>query len=266
MSTISKNELISDNCFKCISSPNGNGSVRADGIWMIFDCPKTFPKTPAQGKCVAESSLSDQDHKDNISVVTRDGKTYKNRFCSRCHGVSDDELSYYALSYSCSILPPRSYNEEITLAFLSSFCSILWKPNSGDHRRYCYSNTIKTCSREASEILQNSCHNGSPGLVTSREKKGLGYKNVYCALCHSDILLECGLAKTFPYPGPPLPFSVIMDLGFSSQSHSANITRKTHVSCPTGKVYDHHLDLCRTGIESVPSQARFDKYGFDQRG
>ena len=266
-SNISNDESISENYFKCISSPNENGPSGTNGIWMIADCPKNFPKTPEQAKCVAESSLSYQKHKDNIPVIARDGKTYKNRFCSRCHGVSDGELSYYALSYSCRILPPRNYNHDNTLDFLFSYCSISWKPNSGDQRRYCYSNIMKRCSRAAPKSLWEGCHDGPAGIVTSREPKGQGYKNVYCALCQSVTSLVCG-------PGPrtesnctitnacgsPAPFSVIMNLGFSGQSNQLNIPHQTQVSCTNGKVYDPHLELCRPGIAGAPRQTGSDSY------
>ena len=262
---ISKNVSTSDNYFKCISS-KGSDLLGTNGIWMIADCPDNFQNTTAQAKCVAESSLSYQNHKDNIPVVSRNGKTYRNRFCSRCHGVSDDELSYYALSYSCRILPPRNYNKVDTLAFLSSHCSVSWKPNSGHQRRYCYSNIIKKCSRAAPEILRKSCHNGPPGIVTNHKGSSVdGYRNVYCAICFSVTMLECGPqkklhCKTSGTCGSTLPFSVLMDIGFPAQSNSPNIPHQTHVSCPTGKVYDPHLELCLTGIASTPKQTGFDKY------
>ena len=177
------NQSTSDNYFKCISSPNEYGSLGTHAKWMVADCPNSFNNTSKQMKCVSESSLSSQNHKDNVPVVTRDGKTYKNRFCSRCHEVSDDELSYYILSFSCSIIPPRNYNKANTLTFLYSYCSVSWKPKSGHQRRYCYTSIIKKCSRETSEILRKGCQNDPPGYVSSLEKKGLGYKNVYTVLC-----------------------------------------------------------------------------------
>ena len=84
-SNISNSESTSDNNFKCISS-KGSDPSGTNGIRMIADCPDNFQNTPAQAKCVVESSLTYQNHKDNIPVVSRDGKTYRNRFCSRCHG------------------------------------------------------------------------------------------------------------------------------------------------------------------------------------
>ena len=262
MSNISNNDSTSNNYFKCVS-PKEKGLSATDGIWMIADCPDNFHNTTTHKKCIEDYSLSYKNYKNSIPVLTRNGKTYKNRFCSLCHGVSDDELSYYALSYSCRILPPRSYNKADTLTFLSSYCSVSWKPNSGHQRRYCYIDTNK-CSREAATIIRKGCHNGLSGIVSSRDQEGkiLGYQHVYCTLCYIDTSVKCRLQNGFSPTGirPRLPFSVIMDLGFLGRSHSSSIPHQTHVFCPTGKVYDPHFELCRTGIASGPQQARFDKY------
>ena len=62
-SNISNSESTSDNYFKCISS-KGSDPSGTNGIRMIADCPDNFQKTPAQAKCVVESSLTYQNHKD----------------------------------------------------------------------------------------------------------------------------------------------------------------------------------------------------------
>ena len=60
--------------------------------------------------------------------------------------------------------------------------------------------------------------------------------------------------------GSTAQFYVIMTLGFSGQSNSLNFPHQMHVFCPTGNVYDPHLELCRTSIASAPKQTGFDKY------
>ena len=60
--------------------------------------------------------------------------------------------------------------------------------------------------------------------------------------------------------GSTAQFYVIMTLGFSGQSNSLNFPHHMHVFCPTGNVYDPHLELCRTSVASAPEQTGFDKY------
>ena len=58
----------------------------------------------------------------------------------------------------------------------------------------------------------------------------------------------------------PKPFSFIVNLAFSSKRQAMVKRHEIKVFCPMGKVYDPHLELCRTGIENGPNQTNFDKY------
>ena len=258
-------ESNSDRYFKCISLPNGNNLDGTNGIWMIADCPNHLRNTTARRHCIAYYSLSYRNYKNEIPVITKDGKTYKNRFCSLCHGVSDDQLSYYALKFLCNVLPPKIYNKENTRKFLTSFCSISWKPNSGDQRRYCYSDIITKCSRAAPRNLRKGCHNGLPGIVFS-QKRRTKFKNVYCALCHSATPTVCSRTVREGVSGcdtcgPPISFSATMTMDFVSSHQAGFRVVHRHINvCAIGKVYDPYLELCRTGIGSLPKHTGTDKY------
>ena len=78
-------ESNSDCYFKCISLPNGNNLDGTNGIWMIADCPNHLRNTTARRHCIAYYFLSYRNYKNEIPVIAKDGKTYKNRFCSLCH-------------------------------------------------------------------------------------------------------------------------------------------------------------------------------------
>ena len=251
------------NLWRCVSPPIKRTPSGMAGVWMITDCPHNWTDTRVRKKCNLDSPLSIDNYEANIPVIAQDGKTYKNRFCSICHGVLEDETTKFPLESSCDILPPRRYTVDKTMQFLFTYCSVSWNPPIDQQRRYCFSNVIDNCPKFAPVALRNNCKHGLTGIVCSGYGRYYSkYRNIYCAKCHYATSLVCGPPNENVYPETnpvpkPKPFSFIMNLGFSSKRQARH---ETKVFCPIGKVYDPHLELCRTGIESVPNQTDFDKY------
>ena len=254
------------NLWGCVSPPIKRIPTGMAGVWMITDCPHDWTDARVREKCNLDSPLSIDNYEANIPVIAQDGKTYKNRFCSICHGVPEDETTNFPLDVSCDILPPSRYPADKAMEFMFSYCSISWNPPIGQKRRYCYSNIVDSCPMSAPVTLQNNCKHGLTEIVCS----GYGttyykYRNIYCAACHFVTSLVCGPQFNMGFIGPgdytkPKSFSIIMALDFSSTRHLLVERRQTKVFCSFNEVYDPHLELCRTGIENIPNQTNFDKY------
>ena len=244
--------------WECVSSYNSFNKVA--GVWMISSCPRKWNQIDIQERCNKELLPSFDNFKDNVPVIDRTGKTYKNRYCAQCHGFNPTELKFYNFQFDCDVPVPKEYNRKEVLSFLSSFCNRpFWRPPEGATRRYCHS--IESNHHGCSDIslpqkVQRKCLNGSLRLVY--QTVGFLRKtffNPYCALCSLVKNFTCG-------PGPYLfstdgslakPFSLVLELDFSEEEDRGSKTSKVRgfqVTCLEGGfVYDFHLEVCRPGIK-----------------
>ena len=252
------------NCIRVLNTREG-ASI---GIWMIRSCHQNWTDSTVRIQCENNTPTSHRNLLDALPVVARNGKTYMNRFCAQCRGVSLTALSPYQLKFSCDVSPPSHYNEVKATEFLFSHCQSVFTPNVGLPRRYCYgSNTVSSCSKKLSVALQNKCNNSITGIVYSK-KKGKRYRNIYCSMCDNVGSLQCKRPTSHSIsnsivPSYPSPFSVIMDFRFlgTRQKQPLKVKRRTRVSCPPYNMfYDSYLEMCRATKPIVPRKATFNKY------
>ena len=243
--------------WECVSSRNSFKKVA--GVWMISSCPRNWTQIDIKESCRKDLLPSFDNFKDNVPVIDRTGKTYKNRYCAQCHGFNLTELKFYNFELACDIPVPKEYKRKEILSFLSPFCDWpYWRPPEGTTRRYCH--RVEP-NHYCSDILlpskvQQKCVNGSLRLVY--QNAGFVQKtffNPYCALCSFINNFTCGPGPD-PFNGEGAlakPFSLVLDLDFSEDGHRWSETsevRGLKVTCLTeGYVYDFHLEACRPGIK-----------------
>ena len=224
---------------------------------MINNCPKIWPGDETQ-KCVMTRGLTDRNYRDAIPVITRDGRTYRNRFCAKCNGVEFNQTRFYLLDFSCNVSPPKQYQSPKVIEFLFKYCYYTIKPHAQDSRRYCYNSPVSHCPPGSPQNLSEGCSNSTAGLISVCGGDSTNYKNLHCALCHSAKDLVCR-----PHPSTcetffanTKPFSLIMDLGFSDQTTSTiSQTEKS-----SSGVYDKYLEICHKDTIHSPTFGKLDKY------
>ena len=247
--------------WECVSSYNSFTKVA--GVWMISSCPRNVTQVDIKENCSKDLLPSFDNFKDNVPVIDRTGKTYKNRYCAQCHGFNLTELKFYNFQLDCDVPVPKEYKRKEILSFLSTFCDRpFWKPPEGATRRYCHSLEPNNYCSDISlpSKVQQKCLNGSLRLVY--QTAGFELKtffNPYCALCSFVKNFTCGPG---PYPSSTdgnlaKPFSLVLNLDFSKEEHRGSETsevRGLKVTClEQGYVYDFYLEACRPGIK--PSDA-----------
>ena len=243
--------------WECVSSYNSFTKVA--GVWMISSCPRNWTQIDIKESCSKDLPPSYDNFKDNLPVIDRTGKTYKNRYCAQCHGFNATELKFYNFQIGCDIPVPKEYKRKEILSFLSTFCDRpYWRPPEGAARRYCH--RVEP-NHYCSDIflppkVQQKCVNGTLRLV--HQAAGFERKtffNPYCALCSFVKNFTCGPGP-YPFSGDRAlakPFSLVLDLDFSEEDQRGSETsevRGLKVTClERGYVYDFHLETCRPGIK-----------------
>lgn len=239
-----------DERWTCIQDGHGNETV---GIWMIASCPKQWPADLTKKKCEQSHSLSVENYNDMIPVSDKRGVNYKNRNCARCTEANASEIVSFELDFTCIVTPPQHFSRAEALRFLFKYCSrIRWKARDGKQRRYC--KAISSSCETTSSNFQN-CKNGSFRIVYD-EATGKNYKNIFCAKCRKSKASKfiCGPGNRFIDGRNPVhKYNVLLDVLDTTKS-------LVSVSCPQGKVYDVHLEICRGAGMGVPNIANFDKY------
>lgn len=253
--------------WECVSSYNSFAKVA--GVWMISSCPRNWALVDIKAKCSKDLLPSFDNFKDNVPVIDRTGKTYKNRYCAQCHGFNVTELKFYNFQLDCDVPVPKKYKRKEILSFLFNFCHRpFWRPPKGATRRYCHRVVPNHYCRDTSlpSNVQKKCLSGSLRLVY--QTAGLErqtFFNPYCALCSYVKNFTCGPG---PYPSSTdgslaKPFSLVLDLDFSEEDHSGSETsqvRGLKVTCLNrGYVYDFNLEACRPGIKPSDVTAAHEK-------
>ena len=249
--------------WKCIES---DLLTEALGVWMIASCPPNWTQEHIDELCSTSfTSLSYDNHKDNLPVMDHTGNTYKNRYCAQCHGLNLDDLIFYNLLFNCHVPAPSGYQSNDILQFLFALCDkAYWKTPERRARRYCYGLTGGCSDCFPPTKMQQKCLSGSLRLVYVNDT-GMqqNFINPYCALMNNAENIGCGPGSSKPQSGGEgkpqevrslKPFSLVMDVDFSDQQtgKETSSVRMHKVSCLEGNVYDFYLQVCRPGI--VPAE------------
>ena len=72
--------------WECVSSYNS--FTKVVGVWMISSCSTNLTQIDIKESCSKDLLPSFDNFKDNLPVIDRTGKTYKNRYCAQCHGFN----------------------------------------------------------------------------------------------------------------------------------------------------------------------------------
>ncbi|KAK3737446.1 hypothetical protein QZH41_000166 [Actinostola sp. cb2023] len=247
-------------CFK-----TAKNMKRTKGIWMVGSCPDSWPKDDVFYQC-RNLSVTNEITKENyryLPVYTSNGRVYHNRFCAQCNGVPLQKTTSYELSLNCDVSPPQHLSSKEQIAFLFSYCSqITWAPLEGAPRRYCL-NTLAKCANNA---MQDQCDNAKVRIVNDNK---CIYKNVHCAQCNNKIsAFVCGPYRSIMNDtcsalggsGIPSwqPKSLSVIFNFNDNVESA--VMKMKVRCNDGKVFDHHLGICRKTLALPPKFSDVEQY------
>ena len=250
---------LNKNLWKCYSGHHTLSAI--EGVWMIGSCPRSWPEDDVLYRCrnLSAANRITRENYRYLPAYTSNGRVYHNRFCAQCNGVSPSEMASFELSFSCAVRVPDNFSPSQRFDYLFSYCDsskINWKAPVNAPRRYCV--TLNTISRCADEDIRGRCINGSVGIVFISSMVG-NYKNIYCAKCDRHSQFHCGPRETIAKSGfnpHPQPFSVVFDFKNGDSSGKKYIK----VSCPTMLYYDHYLEMCRRGYNSLPSRSSVQEY------
>ncbi|XP_078358076.1 uncharacterized protein LOC144642825 [Oculina patagonica] len=247
---VEKHRDAPDERWKCVKTGHGIETV---GIWMIATCPKQWSADLTRKKCEQPYSLTVDNYNDMLPVSDQRGTNYRNRHCAKCAELNASEIASFELDVTCSVTPPHYFSRSEALKFLFKYClRIQWKARDEKHRRYC--TPIYSSCQTASPHSQK-CENGSFRIVYDGVTMK-NYKNIFCATCNKGKASKflCGpRSRYIDGRSPGHKYNVLLDVLDTTKKRVA-------VTCPLGKVYDVHLEICRKARMGVPNVANFDKY------
>lgn len=161
---------------------------------MINRCPATN-KTATQSSrpnCIRNDD-NRTDISDQIPVTGDDGKTYRNAFYAKCHGVNN--ITYWGLAVECPDPVRKGTNLEYGSDYLNENCT--WYISPGDESVVpaspCKQSTlcesvVSTAESSHYTDLINKCEAYSQ-LVTADNSL---YKNFHCASCNGKEVMKFG--------------------------------------------------------------------------
>ena len=253
---MNKTRVLDQSMVSCISGYEGNGK----NIWMVTVCARGWLSKEILLKCqnVSTNSVFEiESIHQYLPVIDVNNIVYRNEFCAQCNYIKN--FDYFSLKITCSIIPPTYLsNFKDMVSFVLKYCGydhILMMPGQNQARRYCSYEVKDQCLYNDS----NECRKGPVAVV---RKDYANYKNVWCAQCNGipTHVLNCGLrisrgVSVFNYGRTAVPsFSIIMD--DPKKWRVSAVSQK----CPTGKIFDPFLEICRRGKLIPPVKDLTDKY------
>ena len=238
----------------------------ATGVFMISTCAAGWEDKEVRSKCLSGANATNRTFTsanvlEGIPVALfdpfRQGIHYSNIYCGICNKVIKFFLIFWELKFRCNIKPPRGFNSTRTLDYMLKYCPTrVVLPTELFKVRSCLP-MVSSCSIEKQTQHKDGCLKGTSGVVF-KEKN---YKNYHCVLCN-------GLSMTGTSCGPrepdilfePKSFEIVMQ--FEALTTNQQKIKRTEVTstCPKDRVYDPHLETCRTGYIPNPLHAIRDKY------
>ena len=241
----------------------------ATGVFMISTCAAGWKDKEVRSKCLSGANATNRiftsaNVLEGIPVALfdplRQGIHYSNMYCGICNNVIKFFLIFWELKFRCNTKPPRGFNNTQTLDYMLKYCptrAVL--PPEQFKFRSCFP-MVSSCSIEKQTQHKDGCLKGKSGVVFEGETLK-NYKNYHCVLCN-------GLSMTKASCGPrepdtifePKSFEIVMQFEPSITNQQKIKRTKVTLTCPPGRVYDPHLETCRTGYVPNPLHAIRDKY------
>ena len=241
----------------------------ATGVFMISTCAAGWKDKEVRSKCLSGANATNRiftsaNVLEGIPVALfdplRQGIHYSNMYCGICNNVIKFFHIFWELKFRCNIKPPRGFNNTQTLDYMLKYCPTrVVLPPEQFKVRSCFP-MVSSCSIEKQTQHKDGCLKGKSGVVFEGETLK-NYKNYHCVLCN-------GLSMTNASCGPrepdtifePRSFEIVMQFEpFITNQQKIKRTKVT-LTCPQDRVYDPHLETCRTGYVPNPLHAIRDKY------
>lgn len=191
--------------------------ARQRGYYMVSKCPKTNANTDDEIKCSKTRSRNE------LPVTGKDGLTYKNEHCARCHGVKTFQKWTLRYKFDCDVtvdeISKQDNYEDMIELFQSANChAAVFPPVGVPRQRVCWKQ--KSIPKK-SEIMFNRTEclrYQNPVIemkdsITSRnmfclDKKAITMHSAACALPVKDYSSKYsvhGLSALFDFNMAPKP-------------------------------------------------------------
>ncbi|XP_067120759.1 uncharacterized protein [Centruroides vittatus] len=250
----------------CHDSPYSNNSTQkhktlcVKNIYIKTHCLPTWDDDAMRRKCENYSELSDP--LSTVPVTSLDNaETFRNYYCAVCNDVTENFL-FWTVTVTC---PLKHAHNHLNLEYLQNHLQYnptadswgVWLSNDRKVFRKCHldfvpesyhipdsllrrcSYLISTCydSWQNSELEKNCTEYHAPVFIG-----GIGYDNVYCAMCNEVKLSEISCKS--PYLFSSIPPHYINPQAF--HNFQSDVLKLNFESCGESHVFDPFFKKCRS--------------------
>ena len=260
---IQGNKNINYTCSKLSTEDNEKG-----GVFMISTCAVGWKDKEVRLKCLVGSKSANRAFTSAniledlpVASLLEPEIHYRNIYCGICNNVINKRLLlFWKLKFRCNIRPPTDYNSTQTLDYMLKYCpSRIVQPHQKFKIRSCLP-MVSSCSVSIHTEHKKGCLMGASGVIFSKRTTE-NYKNYHCLYCNGLSMNEtkCGPREKLDIFNPK-SFEIVME--FQPLVKKQQETKLTSVTsaCASDKVYDPHLETCRTGYVPDPLNSIRDKY------
>ena len=241
----------------------------ATGVFMISTCAAGWEDKEVRSKCLSGANATNRTFTsanvlEGIPVALfdplRQGIHYSNIYCGICNNVIKFFLIFWELKFRCNTKPPRGFNNTQTLDYMLKYCPTrVVLPPEQFKVRSCFP-MVSSCSIEKQTQHKDGCLKGKSGVVFEGETLK-NYKNYHCVLCNGLSMTEASCGPREPDTiFEPKSFEIVMQFEPLITNQQKIKRTKVTLTCPPYRVYDPHLETCRTGYVPNPLHAIRDKY------
>ena len=241
----------------------------ATGVFMISTCAAGWEDKEVRSKCLSGANATNRTFTsanvlEGIPVALfdplRQGIHYSNMYCGICNNVIKFSRIFWELKFRCNIKPPRGFNNTQTLDYMLKYCPTrVVLPPEQFKVRSCLP-MVSSCSIEKQTQHKDGCLKGKSGVVFEGETLK-NYKNYHCVLCNGLSMTEASCGPREPDTiFEPKSFEIVMQFEPLITNQQKIKRTKVTLTCPPYRVYDPHLETCRTGYVPNPLHAIRDKY------
>ncbi|CAH3023416.1 unnamed protein product [Porites evermanni] len=241
----------------------------ATGVFMISTCAAGWEDKEVRSKCLSGANATNRiftsaNVLEGIPVALfdplRQGIHYSNMYCGICNNVIKFFRIFWELKFRCNIKPPRGFNNTQTLDYMLKYCPTrVVLPPEQFKVRSCFP-MVSSCSIEKQTQHKDGCLKGKSGVVFKGETLK-NYKNYHCVLCNGLSMTEASCGPREPDTiFEPRSFEIVMQFEPLITNQQKIKRTKVTLTCPQDRVYDPHLETCRTGYVPNPLHAIRDKY------
>ncbi|XP_073242860.1 uncharacterized protein [Porites lutea] len=241
----------------------------AIGVFMISTCAAGWKDEEVRSKCLSGANATNRiftsaNVLEGIPVALfdplRQGIHYSNIYCGICNNVIKFFLIFWELKFRCNTKPPRGFNNTQTLDYMLKYCPTrVVLPPEQFKVRSCFP-MVSSCSIEKQTQHKDGCLKGKSGVVFEGETLK-NYKNYHCVLCNGLSMTEASCGPREPDTiFEPKSFEIVMQFEPLITNQQKIKRTKVTLTCPPYRVYDPHLETCRTGYVPNPLHAIRDKY------